>query len=191
MKNPLNKLFVPIRRIFVFASLGFYLLSCNQEKQSDNKESAQSEAITAAWENSGEWVQKLTLSPAKIIRNTSWGQDFSTLNDTLELAESQPDKGKSYTVYFDDTDLNFSDITYIPNEQNKLEEIDFDIFVEASTDVQPLIDHWKVYLDAKFGPSEIKGKEINWTKNNNTRIHLENVSTPKDPGIKISFTAVH
>jgi len=191
MKNPLNKLFVPIRRIFVFASLGFYLLSCNQEKQSDNKESAQSEAITAAWENSGEWVQKLTLSPAKIIRNTSWGQDFSTLNDTLELAESQPDKGKSYTVYFDDTDLNFSDITYIPNEQNKLEEIDFDIFVEASTDVQPLMDHWKAYLDAKFGPSEIKGKEINWTKNNNTRIHLENVSTPKDPGIKISFTAVH
>ena len=191
MKNPLNKLFVPIRRIFVFASLGFYLLSCNQEKQSDNKESAQSEAITAAWEDSGEWVQKLTLSPAKIIRNISWGQDFSTLNDTLELAESQPEKGKSYTVYFDDTDLNFSDITYIPNEQNKLEEIDFDIFVEASTDVQPLIDHWKVYLDAKFGPSEIKGKEINWTKNNNTRIHLENVSTPKDPGIKISFTAVH
>ena len=191
MKNPLNKLFVPIRRIFVFASLGFYLLSCNQEKQSDNKESAQSEAITAAWEDSGEWVQKLTLSPAKIIRNTSWGQDFSTLNDTLELAESQPDKGKSYTVYFDDTDLNFSDITYIPNEQNKLEEIDFDIFVEASTDVQPLMDHWKAYLDAKFGPSEIKGKEINWTKNNNTRIHLENVSTPKDPGIKISFTAVH
>jgi hypothetical protein len=191
MKNPLNKLFVPIRRIFVFASLGFYLLSCNQEKQSDNKESAQSEAITAAWENSGEWVQKLTLSPAKIIRNTSWGQDFSTLNDTLELAESQPDKGKSYTVYFDDTDLNFSDITYIPNEQNKLEEIDFDIFVEASADVQPLMDHWKIYLDAKFGPSEIKGKEINWTKNNNTRIHLENVSTPKDPGIKISFTAVH
>ena len=191
MKNPLNKLFVPIRRIFVFASLGFYLLSCNQEKQSDNKESAQSEAITAAWENSGEWVQKLTLSPAKIIRNTSWGQDFSTLNDTLELAESQPEKGKSYTVYFDDTDLNFSDITYIPNEQNKLEEIDFDIFVEASADVQPLMDHWKTYLDAKFGPSEIKGKEINWTKNNNTRIHLENVSTPKDPGIKISFTAVH
>ena len=191
MKNPLNKLFVPIRRIFVFASLGFYLLSCNQEKQSGNKESAQSEAITAAWEDSGEWVQKLTLSPAKIIRNTSWGQDFSTLNDTLELAESQPDKGKSYTVYFDDTDLNFSDITYIPNEQNKLEEIDFDIFVEASADVQPLMDHWKIYLDAKFGPSEIKGKEINWTKNNNTRIHLENVSTPKDPGIKISFTAVH
>ena len=191
MKNPLNKLFVPIRRIFVFASLGFYLLSCNQEKQSDNKESAQSEAITAAWENSGEWVQKLTLSPTKIIRNTSWGQDFSTLNDTLELAESQPEKGKSYTVYFDDTDLNFSDITYIPNEQNKLEEIDFDIFVEASADVQPLMDHWKIYLDAKFGPSEIKGKEINWTKNNNTRIHLENVSTPKDPGIKISFTAVH
>jgi hypothetical protein len=53
------------------------------------------------------------------------------------------------------------------------------------------MDHWKSYLDAKFGPSEIKGKEINWTKNNNTRIHLENVSTPKDPGIKISFTAVH
>ncbi|MFD3293100.1 hypothetical protein SKC35_05325 [Aquirufa sp. KTFRIE-69F] len=185
MKNPLNKLIVPLFALLFFAA------SCNQEKQNENKESGQQELIAAAWNNSGEWVQKLSLSPNQVIRNTTWGQDFSSLKDTLELAESQPEKGKSYTLYFDNTDLNFSDITYIPNEQNKLKEIGFDIFVESGADVQPLIDHWKVYLDAKFGPSEVNGKTILWSKNKNTRIELENVSTPKDPGIKLSFTAVH
>jgi hypothetical protein len=185
MKNPLNKLIVPLFALLFFAA------SCNQEKQSENVASSQQETILSAWNDSGEWVQKLSLSPDQIIRNATWGQDLSRLKDTLELAESQPEKGKSYTLYFDDTDLNFSDITYIPNEQNKLQEIDFDIFVESGADVQPLIDHWKVYLDAKFGPSEVEGKTILWSKNKNTRIELENVSTPKDPGIKLSFTAVH
>jgi hypothetical protein len=191
MKNPLNKLIVPFTCLFILVSLSATFYSCNKEKQVENKGSEQNEAILSAWEKSGDWVQKLSVSPQKIIRNTFWGQDFSSINDSLELAESQPEKGKSFTVYFDDTDLNFSDITYIPNEQNKLEEIDFDIFVESSADVQPLIDQWKGYLDVKFGPSEIKGTQVLWTKNKNTRIQIENVSTPKDPGIKISFTAVH
>ena len=185
MKNPLNKLIVPFLGIFIF------LNSCNQDKQSENKEIAKNEAAVSAWEDSGEWVQKLSLSPDKVIRNATWGQDMSSLQDTLELAESQPEKGKSYTLYFDDTDLNFSDITYVPNGQNKLQEIDFDIFVEAGEDVPPLIEHWKNYLDAKFGPSELKGKTILWSKNKNTRILLENVSTPKDPGIKISFKSAN
>jgi hypothetical protein len=131
------------------------------------------------------------LSPNKIIRNTTWGQDFNSIQDSLDLAEAQPDKGKSYTLYFDDTDLNFSDITYVPNEQNKLVEINFDIFVDAAQDVQPLIDQWKGYLDSKFGASEVSGQQILWAKNKNTRILLENVSTPKDPGIKISFKAAN
>ena len=185
MENPLNKLIVPL-----FALL-FFVASCNQEKQSENVATTQQEAIVTTWNDSGEWVQKLSLSPNQVIRNATWGQDLSKLKDTLELAESQPEKGKSYTLYFDDTDLNFSDITYIPNEQNKLQEINFDIFVESGADVQPLIDHWKVYLDAKFGPSEVKAKTILWSKNKNTRIELENVSTPKDPGIKLSFKAIH
>ena len=191
MKNPLNKLFVPLMSVIIALALSLTLQSCNQETQNENKQSGESEAIKTAWEESGEWVQKLSLSPNYIIRNTTWGQDFSKLNDTLELAESQPEKGKSYTLYFDDTDLNFSDITYIPNDQNKLQEITFDIFVDSAEDVQPLIDQWKGYLEVKFGPSETKGKEVLWTKNKNTRIQLENVSTPKDPGIKISFKAVN
>ena len=191
MKNPLNKLLVPLKSIIVVFSLGGILYSCNQEKQSENVASNQTEAVSTAWKESGEWVQKLSLSPEKIIRNADWGQDFESLKDTLELAESQPDKGKSYTLYFDETDLNFSDITYVPNEQNKLVEINFDIFVDAAEDVQPLIDQWKGYLDSKFGVSEVKGKQILWEKDKNTRILLENVSTPKDPGIKISFKAAN
>jgi hypothetical protein len=191
MKNPLNKLFVPLVSFIFLSSIGLILHSCSQEKQSETKDNAQTEAIQTAWEESGEWVQKLTLSPDKIVRNANWGQDFGSVNDSLELAESQPAKGKSYTLYFDESDLNFSDISYIPNEQNKLHEIVFDIFVESNEDVQPLIDQWKKYLDAKFGPSEANGKSVLWTKNKNTRINLENVSTSKDPGIKISFKAAN
>jgi hypothetical protein len=191
MKNPLNKLIVPILSLFISGALVITLHSCSQEKQAENKDSQQTEAVATAWSASGEWVQKLTVSPTHIVRNTTWGQDFSTINDSLELAESQPEIGKSYTLYFDDTDLNFSDITYLPNDQNKLQEITFDIFVDSAEDVQPLIDQWKGYLDVKFGPSETKGTQVRWTNNKNTRIQLENVSTPKDPGVKISFKAVH
>jgi hypothetical protein len=181
MNNPLNKLIVPFITLFVFVT------SCNQDKQNEKNNNDPSEAIASAWEDSGAWVQKLSLSPLNVVRNANWGQELSTLKDTLELAETQPEKGRSHTLYFDDTDLNFSDITYIPNDQNKLQEITFDIFVESAEDVQPLIEQWKSYLDVKFGPSEVNGKQILWTKNKNTRIQLENVSTPKDPGIKISF----
>ena len=191
MKNPLNKLIVPFLSLFISGALVIILHSCSQEKQAENKDIQHTEAVAAAWSASGEWVQKLTVSPTNIVRNTSWGQDFSSINDSLELAESQPEKGKSFTLYFDDTDLNFSDITYIPNDQNKLQEITFDIFVDSAEDVQPLIDQWKGYLEVKFGPSETKGTQVLWTKNKNTRIQLENVSTPKDPGIKISFKAVN
>lgn len=191
MKNPLNKLFVPLVSLIFLSSVAVFLNSCSQEKQNENKANVQREAIRTAWENSGEWVQKLSMSSENVIRNANWGQDFASLKDTLELAESQPEIGKSYTMYFDESDLNFSDITYIPNEQNKLQEIVFDLFVESSQDVQPLIDQWKKYLDVKFGPSETKGKNILWTKNKNTRILLENVSTSKDPGIKISFKAAN
>ncbi|MEN9296753.1 hypothetical protein [Aquirufa novilacunae] len=191
MKNPLNKLIVPFLSLFISGTVVIILHSCSQEKQAENKDSQQTEAVATAWSASGEWVQKLTVSPTNIVRNTTWGQDFSTINDSLEVAESQPEKGKSYTLYFDDTDLNFSDITYIPNDQNKLQEITFDIFVDSAEDVQPLIDQWKGYLEVKFGPSETKGTQVLWTKNKNTRIQLENVSTPKDPGIKISFKAAN
>ena len=191
MKNPLNKLIVPFLSLFISGALVIILHSCSQEKQAENKDSEQTEAVAAAWSASGEWVQKLTVSPTNIVRNANWGQDFSSINDSLEVAESQPEKGKSYTLYFDDTDLNFSDITYIPNDQNKLQEINFDIFVDSAEDVQPLIEQWKGYLEVKFGPSETKGTQVLWTNNKNTRIQLENVSTPKDPGIKISFKAVN
>ena len=191
MSNPLSKPIVSFLALFIFSIAIVSLASCSNEKQSENTDSAQTETITAAWEDSGDWVQKLSLSPNKIIRNTTWGQDFNSIQDSLDLAEAQPVKGKSYTLYFDESDLNFSDITYIPNDQNKLQEITFDIFVDASEDVQPLIEKWKSYLDAKFSASEVNGKKILWTKNKNTRIELENVSTPKDPGIKISLKAAN
>jgi hypothetical protein len=190
MHNPFNKQFVHLYAYLITIPLLSLLQSCNQEKKTERSENKDFAAVQLAWNESGEWVQKLSVSPEKIIRNLTWGQDFQTITDSLELSETQPEKGKSYTIYFDETDLNFSDITYIPNKENKLAEINFDIFVESGKDVDPLIEQWTNYLEVKFGASRVQGKTRSWTKNKNTRIILENVSTPKDPGIKISFSAV-
>jgi hypothetical protein len=39
----------------------------------------------------------------------------------------------------------------------------------------------------KFGDAKIEGKKIIWEKNKNTRVVLDDVSTAKDPGIKLVF----
>jgi hypothetical protein len=115
--------------------------------------------------------------------------DISQIQESVELAESQPTSGKSYSLYFDDSDLNFADITYIGNDQGKLNEIDLDIYVEENAQVIELQSSIKTYFDVKFGPSKTARKKTLWSQNKNTQVELEDVSTSKDPGIKIILKA--
>jgi hypothetical protein len=185
MKSPKILLFL--------LSLGISLQSCNQETSKSennpiNKSTDQTE-IKAAWNASGDWVKIITQSDSLVIRNKKWGMDMNLVNDPLELAESQPAVGKSYSLYFDDTDLNFVDITYLPNEKGQLSAIHMDIFVEESQQVIALQNSFKSYFDVKFGESVQKGKKITWGKNKNTQVELEDVSKSKDLGIKIILKA--
>jgi hypothetical protein len=176
--------------IFILTTT-FVLFSCNSPKEN----SANTTSVTTeidlmalhAWEKSGDLVQKITLSTKGIVRNKNWGISIDSLNEKLELAENQPSNGKSYTLYFDDSDLNFTDITYLSDKKQQLNEIDFDIFVETKSQVDDLKEKFRSYLEVKFGDAKIEGKKIIWEKNKNTRVVLDDVSTAKDPGIKLVF----
>jgi hypothetical protein len=180
--------------IFILTTT-FVLFSCNSPKEN----SANTTSVTTeidlmalhAWEKSGDLVQKITLSSKGIVRNKNWGISIDSLNEKLELAENQPSNGKSYTLYFDDSDLNFTDITYLSDKDQQLNEIDFDIFVETKSQVDDLKEKFRSYLQVKFGDAKIEGKKIIWEKNKNTRVVLDDVSTTKDPGIKLVFLKIN
>jgi hypothetical protein len=84
--------------------------------------------------------------------------------------------------------LNFTDISYLSDNQQKLAEIDFDIFVETKSQVEELKEKFTNYLQVKFGASKIEGNKIIWEKDVNTQVTLQDVSTLKDPGIKLVFS---
>ncbi len=167
--------------------------ACNNDTNSaENKQistSPEQIKIKEAWNVSHAWVKQMTLSDSLIIRNISWGIDINQIKESVELAESQPKTGKSFSLYFDDSDLNFADISYLPNALGQLNEIDLDIYVEETAQVSELQNSIKTYFDVKFGPSNVKGKKVIWTQNKNTQVELEDVSTSKDPGIKIVLKA--
>jgi hypothetical protein len=176
--------------ILVFTStLVFFSCNSTQEngKNGTSNTSELDQITLNAWEKSGDLVQKITLSSKGVIRNKVWGISIDSLQEKLELAENQPANGKSYTLYFDDSDLNFTDISYLGDDQQKLTEIDFDIFVETKSQVDDLKEKFTTYLQVKFGASKTEGNKIIWEKDKNTQVILQDVSTGKDPGIKLVF----
>ena len=169
------------------------LYSCNKDSSSAENEqisgAPEQIKIKEAWNASHNWVKQMTLSDTLIIRKTNWGTDISQIKESVELAESQPQSGKSYSLYFDDSDLNFVDISYLANAQGQLNEIDLDIYVEENAQVSELQKSIKEYFDVKFGASNTTGKKTTWNQNKNTQVEMEDVSTSKDPGIKIVLKA--
>lgn len=183
------------KSIILILTSTLVFFSCNSSQENEkNKALNVSEAdqmALNAWRKSGDMVQKITLSSKEIVRNHTWGIPIDSLQEKLELAENQPSNGKSYTLYFDDSDLNFTDISYLSDKQHQLTEIDFDIFVETKSQVDELKEKFTSYLQVKFGDAKIEGKKIIWEKDKNTRVVLDDVSTAKDPGIKLVFLKIN
>ena len=180
------------KSIVLILTSTFVFFSCNSSEENGKNgasNTSESDQIALnAWEKSGDLVQKITLSSKGVIRNKEWGISIDSLQEKLELAENQPANGKSYTLYFDDSDLNFTDISYLSDSQQKLTEIDFDIFVETKSQVEELKEKFTSYLQVKFGASKTEGNKIIWEKDKNTQVILQDVSTDKDPGIKLVFS---
>jgi hypothetical protein len=176
--------------LILTSTLVFFSCNSSQENGKDGASNTPEieQRVLNAWEQSGDMVQKITISSKGVVRNKEWGISIDSLQEKLELAENQPANGKSYTLYFDNSDLNFTDISYLSDNQRKLTEIDFDIFVETKSQVEELKEKFTSYLQVKFGASKTEGNKIIWEKDKNTQVILHDVSTDKDPGIKLVFS---
>ena len=143
------------------------------------------------WSSATKTFQKITLSDTAVVRNIRWLQSLSSLNENIELSESQPTHGKSYSLYLDDSDLNFVDIVYLTNNQNQIIQVIIDIYVEDKVEANKLLAEFEEYFTIKFGPKTTVEKGSTWSSKDKTNIHIENVSTPKDPGIKLTYSLIN
>jgi hypothetical protein len=170
----------------------FFTFSCqNTEKSSKNALSKEEQEIIAQqqiWDSNSSLFKNITISSQGIVRKFNWGQKIDQIKESVELSEVQPSNGKSYTQYLDETDLNFVDISYLASENGMVSSVVLDIFLEDQKEVQQLKIEFKKHLDAKFGVSQPLKNKMNWLKDKNTQIILEDVSTSKDPGIKLVFS---
>ena len=179
-----------------FAYFALLLLALAQISCQDKKQTAESDATVSV--DSTSQVNNLdSYSPtlnailktnAGMVRGLSIGDEMSAIVESAPLSENQPGNGKSYTEYFDDTDLNFADVLYINDSENKINAISVDIFIEKQVVVDSLMSEFKGYFDKKYGQGKGISKMMVWKlAGGNNELMLQNVSTAKDPGLKIIF----
>lgn len=177
---------------YVFLCIVVILSACSSSNESDKpyKEteiSAAEKLQIEAWSELSPTAQKILGSYKGIVRNKTWGQEMTTIKESLEKSENQPADGVSFTYYLDDTDLNFVDISYT-GKNGRLNAIKFDVFLEETNDVSSLKAELVSFLNKKFSKStEIDPQKVTW-KYEKTQIVLEDVSTSKDPGLQLIFT---
>ena len=179
-----------------YAYFALLILAIAQISCQDRKQTAESDTIITTdsapkvnnLENYSPTFNAILKTNAGMVRGLSIGDDMKAIVESAPLSESQPTDGKSYTEYFDDTDLNFADILYINDAENKISAISVDIFIEKQTAVDSLMNEFKGYFDKKYGQGKGISKMTVWKlAGGNNELMLQNVSTAKDPGLKIIF----
>lgn len=167
-------------------------MSCQEKKQSfetDKSLVGDSTLISPSeLDNSSPFFRSVLKTNAGMVRGLSLGDDFATIKESAPLSEAQPDNGKSFTENFDDMGLNFVDIKYLKNIDNKVSVISVDIFVEKQSSVDSLMSEFKSYFENKYGTGKGITKMMVWKLPDGLNVlKLQNVSTAKDPGLKIVF----
>jgi len=168
-------------------------MSCKDKKQTFEHTSVavDSTSQVPAFKEYSEVFRAILKTDFGMVRGLSIGDEMKSIVESAPLSETQPNDGKSYTEYFDDTDLNFADILYVNNSENKIGAISIDVFIEKQTSVDSLMNEFKVYFDKKYGQGKGISKMTIWKlAGSNNELLLQNVSTAKDPGLKIIFAKI-
>lgn len=176
---------------FYFLLFFVLLIACQEKKESTQSESNASVNVTegsSALENYSTIFQEILKTDAGMARGVKIGDNIDTINETTLPSETPAENGKSFTEYFDDTDLNFADILYVKSPENKVEAITIDVYIERQTAVDSLMNEFKGYFETKYGKGVSKDKSTIWQlADGNNNVLIQNVSTEKDPGLKIVF----
>ncbi len=179
-----------------YAYFSLLLLAVAQISCQDKKQTTESDATTLVdstsqvnnLENYSSTLKAILKTNAGMVRGLSIGDEMSAIVESAPLSETQPNNGKSYTEYFDDTDLNFADVLYVNDSENKIGAISVDIFIEKQVAVDSLMSEFKSYFDKKYGQGKGISKMTVWKlAGGSNELMLQNVSTAKDPGLKIIF----
>ena len=173
---------------FIFTSL--FLISCGDKKQESQTETAapaDSSIQKVSIKNYSMIFKQILKSDAGMARGVSIGDKIDTIQETILPSETQPENGKSFTAYFDGSDLNFSDILYTKDAENKVVAISIDIFIENKVEVNSLMNEFVGYFDKKYGKGKGITKMMTWQMPDGNNLLIQNVSTEKDPGLKIVF----
>ena len=183
-----------MKKTFAYSVLfliAFVQISCQDKKQtkeSDATISIDSTSQVNTLDDYSQTFNAILKTDAGMVRGLSIGDEMNVILESAPLSETQPTNGKSYTEYFDDTDLNFADILYVNDSENKISAISVDIFIEKQVAVDSLMSEFKGYFDKKYGQGRGISKMTVWKlAGGNNELMLQNVSTAKDPGLKIIF----
>ncbi len=173
---------------FIFASI--LLISCGdkkQETQTQTTASSDSSIQKISIENYSVIFKSILKSDTGMARGVSIGDKMDTIQETILPSETQPENGKSFTTYFDGSDLNFADILYAKDAENKVIAISIDIFIENKVEVYSLMSEFVGYFDKKYGKGKGISKMMTWQMPDGNNLMVQDVSTAKDPGLKIVF----
>lgn len=167
------------------------LMACQEKKEStqtDSNISTNAKDGSSALENYSTIFQAILKTEKGMARGVKIGDNIDAIKETTLPSETPAENGKSFTEYFDDTDLNFADILYVRSPDNTVATIAIDVYIERQTAVDSLMNEFKGYFETKYGKAVVKDKSVIWQladgKNN---LLIQNVSTEKDPGFKIVF----
>lgn len=175
---------------FALLLLTMSQMSCQDKKQSSETSTVSGDSTlkVPSLENYSTAFKAILKTDAGMVRGLSIGDEMNSIIESAPFSETQPTIGKSYTEYFDDSDLNFADILYVNDSDNKISAISVDIFIEKQVAVDSLMNEFKGYFDKKYGQGKGISKMMVWKlSGTNNELMLQNVSTAKDPGLKIIF----
>jgi hypothetical protein len=182
-----KKYYVYLIALFIFITQ----MSCQDKKQTNETDTTVAKDSTqnvSSLENYSSVFQAILKSDAGMARGVSIGDNIESIQETTLPAETQPEDGKGFTEYFDDTDLNFADITYLKDSENKVGAISVDIYIERQGAVDSLMNEFKGYFEKKYGQGKGISNMTTWKlPDSQNELLLQNVSTEKDPGLKIIF----